>query len=58
MSDTYRNSRAGGRRSRQSSSADRIMQSRMREAGEPDPEEEVPEDGAEDARDRIWQRSY
>ena len=33
-------------------------QSRMREAGEPDPEEEVPEDGAEDARDRIWQRSY
>lgn len=25
MSDTYRNSRAGGRRSRQSSSADRIM---------------------------------
>ena len=38
--------------------ASQAARTAMREAGEPDPEEEVPEDDAEDARDRIWQRSY
>ena len=61
MSDTFRNSRAGGR-SRQSSAADRIMAvQNAPNKGNRGQEEEAPEeDGAgeeEEVRDRIWQRS-
>ena len=62
MSDTFRNSRAGGR-SRQSSAADRIMAVQNAGIREPGQEEGAPEeDGAgageeEEVRDRIWQRS-
>lgn len=60
MSDTFRNSRAGGR-SRQSSAADRIMAvQNARNKGTGARRGGSGEDGAgeeEEVRDRIWQRS-